>query len=128
MKRFTLLTIAVICLSFANSVCLIGSGDGTYYDDAGYGACGTYITAGDDSIALNAPQFDPYTPSGNPNRNSLCGQRVIISGPKGTVNGTIRDRCPVCKSGAVDMRSHLFSQIADISAGRVQVSWKFIDC
>lgn len=130
-NRMTRLASLVLLLAVAlgvSAVCLSGSGDGTYYDDVGYGACGSWITAADDSVALSAPDFDPYTPGGNPNQNSLCGRRVTISGPNGVVNGTVMDRCPVCKHGDIDMRSHLFGRVGEINNGRIHVTWKFQDC
>lgn len=64
----------------------------------GYTACGTLHSRNDMVAALNAPQFDPHTPNGNPNRNSLCGKRARVRGPNGSVDVTIVDRCPVCRS------------------------------
>jgi expansin (peptidoglycan-binding protein) len=128
--RITLIAL-VLALAFTSalsSVCLSGSGTAMYYDDEGYGACGSWIAGGDDSISFNAPQFDPYTPEGNPNKNSICGQKIIISGPKGSVNGTIRDRCPTCKNGGMVIRSDMFAKLADVSQGEVAITWKFDTC
>ncbi|CAG8526087.1 11848_t:CDS:2 [Ambispora leptoticha] len=102
------------------------SGDGTFYNP-GLGACGQ--TDDDQSmiVALNAPDFDPSTPNGNPNKNSLCGRQIRICYNGKTVVATIEDRCPECASGAIDMSPAVFNQLADPSVGRLHgVQWDYI--
>ncbi|CAG8526108.1 11849_t:CDS:1 [Ambispora leptoticha] len=101
------------------------SGDGTFFDP-GLGACGT--TANDNSmiVALAAPDFDPSTPNGNPNKNSLCGKRVRIFRNEKSVDAIVQDRCPPCKSGDIDMSPAVFKHIANPSEGRILVSWQYI--
>ncbi|KAJ1927644.1 hypothetical protein IWQ60_002747 [Tieghemiomyces parasiticus] len=70
--------------------------------------------------SLNAPQFGN---SINPNANLLCGQKALVTGPKGSVTVTIVDKCPPCKSGDLDLSVGAFDQIADQAAGRVPVRW-----
>lgn len=40
----------------------------------------------------------------------------------------IVDRCPACAAGDIDLSQTAFSQIAELSAGRIDVSWNFVDC
>ncbi|CAF1276826.1 unnamed protein product [Adineta ricciae] len=77
----------------------------------GYTACGTLHSRFDMVAALNAPQFDPHTPNGNPNKNSLCNRRMRVQGPSGSVDVAIVDRCPVCKTGDVDLNEAAFAKI-----------------
>lgn len=70
----------------------------------GYTACGTLHSRFDMVAALNAPQFDPHTPNGNPNKNNRCNKRMRVQGPSGSVDVAIVDRCPVCKTVCVEQR------------------------
>lgn len=102
------------------------SGDLTFYDP-GMGACGISSGAGEMVVALNAPQFDPATPNGNPNLNSLCGKRVRVTGPSGTtVDATIVDRCPGCAAGSLDLSPAAFQVLAPLDKGRVAGTWEYI--
>ena len=65
---------------------------------AGLGACGIMNNENDMIAAVASPDFDPYTPNGNPNRNSLCGRYISVTGPKGTITVLAVDRCPECAS------------------------------
>jgi len=65
---------------------------------AGLGACGFTNNATELVVAMAAPDFDPFTPGGNPNKNTLCGRSISVTGPKGTVTVRVVDRCPECKS------------------------------
>jgi len=77
-------------------------------------------------VALAAPDFDPSTPNGNPNNNSLCGKSIRIFRNGKSVDAVVHDRCPVCSGGDVDMSPAVFDQIADPSEGRVAITWSFI--
>jgi len=74
------------------------TGDATYYN-VGMGACGVQSQDSEKIVALAAPDFDPTSPGGNPNKNSLCGKYILVSykgGPE--VACKILDRCPECVS------------------------------
>lgn len=47
---------------------------------------------------MAAPDFDQYTPRGNPNKNALCGRHILVKGPLGSVTVEVVDRCPTCQS------------------------------
>jgi len=38
------------------------------------------------------------------------------------------DQCPECAVGDVDLSREAFSEIADLEAGRVPISWKVVSC
>ena len=61
-------------------------------------------------------------------QKSLCGQCVLVTGPKGTVKVRIVDLCPGCAMGGLDLSSQAFAAIAALSAGRVKITWHFVPC
>jgi expansin (peptidoglycan-binding protein) len=101
------------------------SGRTTYYNvHGGYTACGTLHDDHEHIAALNAPQFDPHTPNGNPNRNSLCNRRIQVNGPHGAVEVKVVDRCPSCPHGGLDLSPAAFQIVAgSLGVGVIQVSW-----
>ncbi|CAF0852381.1 unnamed protein product [Rotaria sordida] len=77
--------------------------------------------------ALNSAQFDPHTPNGNPNRNSLCNKLANVVGPKGSVTVKIVDKCPGCHYGDLDLSEPAFKVvIGDLDIGRGQITWKWL--
>lgn len=40
--------------------------------------------------------FDPSTPNGNPNQNTLCGRKIKVSYGVKTITVTVADRCEGC--------------------------------
>jgi expansin (peptidoglycan-binding protein) len=53
---------------------------------------------------------------------------VRVEGPLGTVDLRIVDRCPRCPQGDIDLSPEAFEQIAELSLGRVEISWQYIEC
>ncbi|KAJ2300315.1 hypothetical protein IWW55_003996 [Coemansia sp. RSA 2706] len=100
------------------------TGDGTFYTP-GLGSCGKTNTEADLIAAINAPQ---YGSNANPNQAEVCGKCALVKGPKGEVKVTITDRCPVCKSGDLDLSPAAFNQIGDADEGRISISWSFVSC
>lgn len=103
-------------------------GSGTYYSvSVGYTACGTMHSDSEYIAALNAPQFDPNTPNGNPNQNSLCNTSVYVVGPNGSATVTIVDRCPGCSYGDLDLSEAAFTAIiGDFGIGRASITWSWV--
>lgn len=76
----------------------------TYYNVQGrYTACGTQHSDNEYIAALNAPEFDPYIPNGNPNHNSLCNLKIQVNEPTGSVIVRIVDRCASCPHSSLDL-------------------------
>ena len=96
----------------------VHSGEGTYYDADGSGNC-TFDPSPSDLMvaALNTADYQ---------NAMMCGATIEVTGPQGTVVVRVVDRCPECAAGDVDMSPQAFEQIAQISAGRVAISWKLI--
>ncbi|KGM13794.1 lipoprotein [Cellulomonas bogoriensis 69B4 = DSM 16987] len=52
-----------------------------------------------------------------------CGAHLDVQGPRGSVRVLVVDRCPECGPGHVDLSRAAFSQIADLQAGVVDVTY-----
>ncbi len=96
----------------------VHQGQATYYNATGSGAC-LFDASPDDLMvaALNAPDYD---------NAAWCGAYVHVNGPTGEVTVRIVDLCPECKSGDLDLSKEAFAQIANLSAGRVSISWQVV--
>ncbi|KAI7862897.1 RlpA-like double-psi beta-barrel-protein domain-containing protein-containing protein [Spinellus fusiger] len=97
------------------------SGDGTYYN-TGLGSCGWWSKDTDYIVAVNAPQM---ANGANPNNNRNCGKWINVKGPKGSVKVFTVDTCPTCTYGSLDLSPAAFAKIADMSAGRVHITWNW---
>lgn len=96
------------------------TGEATYYDADGSGNC-SFDPSPDDLMvaAMNAPDYDTA---------AWCGGCVEVDGPAGTVVVRITDQCPGCSSGDLDLSREAFAQIAELSAGRVPITWREVPC
>ena len=100
------------------------NGNATYYNDAGYGACGTQIDASTQMLVA-APAAYWTTP--NPNNDPLC-QGISI---QVTYNGTthtlpVVDKCPSCDAGHIDLSQPAFAALANTDLGNIPVTWQFV--
>jgi expansin (peptidoglycan-binding protein) len=103
------------------------TGNATYYNvGGGVTASGKNYSNEQLVCALNSQQFDPYTPNGNPNNNTLCGKKIKVTGPNGTADVTIVDRLPSGQSGDLDLSPAAFDLIVgNRDIGRAQVTWQY---
>ncbi len=97
-------------------------GEGTYYGADGTGNCSFEPSAPEDMTLVAAMNETDYAGS------AACGACVRVTGPAGEVTVKIVDRCPECAPGDVDLSQHAFEQIAELSAGRVPISWQYVPC
>ena len=98
------------------------TGEGTYYDATGAGNCSFSAQSGPLYIAaLNDPDYD---------NAAWCGACAEVTGPDGEANVTVRivDRCPECASGDLDLSPDAFAELSELSAGRIDISWRFVPC
>jgi len=95
------------------------SGDATYYNANGSGACSFDVTTDLNIGAMNAVDYE---------NSKVCGSCVEITGPKRNLTIKIVDLCPECKKGDIDLSLEAFTQIANQEDGRVDITWKYVPC
>ncbi|KAI1142001.1 RlpA-like double-psi beta-barrel-protein domain-containing protein-containing protein [Hypoxylon sp. FL0543] len=88
------------------------SGDMTYYTP-GLGACGITNSESDAVVAMSPAQY------------GHCGQSIKISYNGKTATAKVVDKCPGCAGNSIDVSPTIFQQLADLSLGRVQVTWEW---
>lgn len=93
-------------------------GEATWYYADGSGACSFDPSPEDLMVAaMNEDQWDG---------SAYCGAYITVSGPLGEVTVRIVDLCLGCSYGDIDLSEQAFSQIANLSSGRVPVSWQVV--
>ncbi|MBH1937477.1 RlpA-like double-psi beta-barrel domain-containing protein [Streptomyces sp. AV19] len=101
------------------------NGKATYYNDRGYGACGTYVDpAAEDLVAVSAAWWT----SANPNDDPLCGGvSVEVSYNGRTIRVPVKDKCPSCSADHIDLSEAAFKKLAPTSVGVLNgITWKFV--
>ncbi|MFJ4667763.1 cysteine/serine endopeptidase inhibitor [Kitasatospora purpeofusca] len=101
------------------------NGKATYYNDAGYGACGTRINAGNEMLVAVS---HAWWTSANPNNDPLCkGISVKVSYQGKTVTVPVRDKCPSCDSTHIDLGQPAFARLAPLGQGVINgLTWQFV--
>ncbi|KAG6816579.1 hypothetical protein H0H87_004879 [Tephrocybe sp. NHM501043] len=94
------------------------SGKATYFE-VGLGSCGQTNVNSDYIVALS-----PSTYAGG----SRCGKQVKITDKATGTHAvaTVRDTCPGCSAGDLDMSPSLFSHFENLDKGTFQVEWEFL--
>jgi expansin len=96
------------------------SGEATYYDADGSGACSFEASPGDLMVAaINGTDYDG---------SAACGGCALVDGPDGSVMVRIVDSCPGCDPGDLDLSREAFERIAPLKAGRVPITWRYVAC
>jgi expansin (peptidoglycan-binding protein) len=100
------------------------NGNATYYDNSGFGACGTWLDANSQMlVAVSAS----YWTTPNPNNDPLCtGVSVQVTYNGRTITVPVRDKCPSCGSGHIDLSKPAFAALADPNLGNIPLTWKFV--
>ncbi|XXG99453.1 hypothetical protein Hte_005792 [Hypoxylon texense] len=88
------------------------SGDMTYYTP-GLGACGETNTESDAVVAMSPAQY------------GHCGKTIKIHYNGKTGSAKIVDKCPGCGGDGIDVSPKVFKEFADLSVGRVAVTWEY---
>ncbi|KAJ5673717.1 hypothetical protein N7507_002844 [Penicillium longicatenatum] len=58
-----------------------------------------------------------------------CGACVAVKGPNGkTIKAMIVDQCPSCATNHFDLFEDAFGEIAEISAGVIDIDWEYTSC
>jgi expansin (peptidoglycan-binding protein) len=99
-------------------------GNATYYNDAGYGACGTQIDASS-QLLVAAPAA--YWTTANPNNDPLCqGVSVQVTYNGTTITVPVEDKCPSCDSSHIDLSEPAFGELADTGLGNIPLTLEFV--
>lgn len=95
----------------------------TFYNDRGFGACGTPIDAS--SQFLVAVSFQWWT-TANPNNDPLCrGVSVQVTFNGNTITVPVEDKCPTCTADHIDLSQPAFAALAPLSAGVIDgITWQ----
>ncbi|MER6400529.1 MULTISPECIES: cysteine/serine endopeptidase inhibitor [unclassified Kitasatospora] len=101
------------------------TGKATYYNDAGYGACGTQINASNQMLVAVS---HTWWTSANPNNDPLCkGISVKVTYQGKTVTVPVRDKCPSCDSTHLDLSQPAFARFAPLGQGVINgLTWQFV--
>ncbi|KAF9650975.1 hypothetical protein BDM02DRAFT_3127312 [Thelephora ganbajun] len=102
-----------------NTLAATRSGTATWFN-VGLGACGYQNVDSDFIVALAQPDWG---------QGSHCNQKVQITNPKNerTRTAIVRDLCPGCPSGNLDMSPSLFTSLADdLGLGVFHMTWKYV--
>ncbi|MFC7011581.1 cysteine/serine endopeptidase inhibitor, partial [Streptomyces viridiviolaceus] len=101
------------------------SGQMTYYNDKGTGACGTAVDAStEDLVAVSRAWWT----SEDPNQDKLCdGVSVEVTYNGKSITVPVKDMCPSCDAGHLDLSQAAFEKLAPLEEGLVKgITWKFV--
>jgi len=95
-------------------------GRGTWFH-TGQGNCGQWNTDQDPIVAMALAFY-------NQNNGVNCGQWLQITNTANskTTLAYVHDSCPGCSWNDLDMSPAVFSQLADLSVGVLEISWYFM--
>jgi len=91
---------------------------GTYYDvyTGNQVACGGFPSSQDHIVAMNSPDFAG---------GSKCGAKITIHYQGKTMTAIVRDECPTCEPGGIDLTEGLFKIFAPTSVGLIRLDWNW---
>jgi hypothetical protein len=105
------------------------TGDITFYDpDGNYGSCGDKIQNSEDAVALPLSMMKAV--SSKSNGHPWCGKKIAIQFNGQTFTATVKDSCPGCNDGDVDMTSGLFKKVTGGTVdgrGKGLAKWSFVE-
>jgi hypothetical protein len=108
------------------------SGQGTYYElgttGTSLGSCGTSLVDSDAIAAVSHLLYDswPGYAGVNPNLNPICGKKAKVNYGGKSVVVSIEDRCTGCAERDIDLSPSMFSDIADMGLGRIDITWEWV--
>lgn len=102
------------------------SGEGTFYS-TGLGACGKTNQDTDYIVAVSHILYEENQVNGNSNDNSLCGKKIKATYEGNSVEVTVVDSCEGCSENDLDFSPSAFSQLADESLGRIDITWEWVN-
>ncbi|MET8949165.1 cysteine/serine endopeptidase inhibitor, partial [Streptomyces sp. NPDC004542] len=101
------------------------SGEMTYYNDRGYGACGSVVDAASEDLVAVSHEW--WT-SVDPHQDRLCrGVSVQVSYNGRSITVPVKDMCPSCDAGHIDLSQSAFEKLAPLGEGLVKgITWRFV--
>ncbi|WP_033288850.1 cysteine/serine endopeptidase inhibitor [Amycolatopsis jejuensis] len=114
---------AAFPIAMAGSAQAATNGSATYYNDAGYGACGQQINAATQMLVA-APAALWTSP--NPNNDPLCRKSIRVTYNGKTITVPIKDKCPSCDSTKIDLSLPAFRSLANPDLGIIRVTWSIV--
>jgi len=102
------------------------SGDLTYYEP-GLGSGGITSAASESICAVSRLLYDAVSVGSNPNANPLCGKMIRLRRGERSVDVKVVDRCVGCKATDIDVSMSVFTQLALVEQGRVNVEWAWLE-
>lgn len=133
MAKIAAVAVILFCGMFATNLGGIPwnverTGDFTFYNDGGYGACGSSIDANSQYlVAISKNWFSTRNPNNDPFCTSNVCVRVKYNGK--TVTVPVKDKCPSCSSAHIDLSKPAFERLAPLSVGHVYgARWSFVRC
>lgn len=94
------------------------SGRATFFY-VGLGNCGDTNVDSDWIVALATSTYS---------NGAHCNQQIKITDSKGTSHvATVKDSCPSCGDGDLDLSPSLFQAFTSLDAGVFQMTWEFVD-
>lgn len=90
------------------------------------GACGVTSQDSDYIIAISHELYDEHDVDNNPNHNPLCGRKIRAHYQGKSVDVKVVDRCEGCAYNDLDFSPSAFTQLADKSLGRIDITWEWL--
>ncbi|WNG16572.1 cysteine/serine endopeptidase inhibitor [Cystobacter fuscus] len=126
-KRFAAVLItltATAAVAATASVSFKGNGKLSWYDAAGYGACGTQLNAATELLAAVPAQ---YWTARNSNKDPLCKQWVLVSYKGKSIKVPVKDKCPGCAPNKLELSKAAFQQLDNVDVGIINgASWSIV--
>ncbi|CDH49807.1 hypothetical protein RO3G_04997 [Lichtheimia corymbifera JMRC:FSU:9682] len=101
------------------------SGKGTFFtpsiNGGSTGSCGEYEADDEYVVALNAKQYGSLT-----SKSGWCFKKIRIHHDGKQVEATIKDACPECQYGDLDLGPKVFKELDTLVKGIIDITWEEI--
>ncbi|KAI7881911.1 hypothetical protein K492DRAFT_161062 [Lichtheimia hyalospora FSU 10163] len=101
------------------------SGKGTFFtpsiNGGSTGSCGEYEVDDEYVVALNAKQYGSLT-----SKSGWCFKKVRIHHDGKQVEAVIKDACPECQYGDLDLGPSVFKELDTLVKGIIDITWEEI--
>ncbi|KAI9277268.1 RlpA-like double-psi beta-barrel-protein domain-containing protein-containing protein [Phascolomyces articulosus] len=98
------------------------SGKGTWFipslHGGSMGACWEYEADDEYVVAMNSVQYGEMT-----TKSDWCFKKVRIYNGGKHVDAVVKDACPECKYGDLDLTPPVFKALGDLDTGILKITW-----